>query len=85
MHDEKPQIVSITRQGQITIPQSIRKAFGIKNSVKAVVWKTGDKIIVEPKQNFWSLPGSLRSKIKLTDRQLRKAREDFAKKWPRHD
>ncbi|MBI4050767.1 MAG: AbrB/MazE/SpoVT family DNA-binding domain-containing protein [Candidatus Doudnabacteria bacterium] len=81
MHGKQPQIVSITRQGQVTIPQNIRRAFGIKTGVKAVIWRTGDKIVVEPKQNFWSLAGSLKTKIKLSDRQLKKARLSFAKKW----
>lgn len=84
MHKKKPQIVSITSQGQITIPQSIRRAFGIKNAVKAVIWKNGGKIVVEPRQNFWSLAGSLHSRIKLSDQQLKKSRQAFARQWPRN-
>ncbi len=76
-------IVSITSQGQLTIPKSIRKAFGIKRSTKVVIKKMGNKIIIEPKSDFWSLAGSLSSKIKLSDSELRKARKEFSKSWSR--
>lgn len=76
-------IVSITSQGQLTIPKSIRKSFGIKRSTKAVIKRMGNKIIVEPKSDFWSLAGSLSSKIKLSDSELRKARKEFSKSWSR--
>ncbi len=85
MHDKQSQIVSITSQGQITIPQTIRRAFGIKKAAKALISKAGDKIIVEPRQNFWSLPGALRSRVKLSDKQLEKAHQSFAKHWGRND
>lgn len=78
------QVVSITSQGQLTIPKSLRKSFGIKGSVKAVVRKKGKTILVEPKNNFWSLSGSLKSKVKLTDKQLKKTREAFSQQWAKH-
>ncbi len=75
------QAVSITSQGQLTIPKSIRDSFGIHGMVKAFIKKEGNKIIVEPKTDFWSLPGSLKSEISLSDKELKKARQDFSKKW----
>ena len=75
------QIVSITTQGQLTIPKGMRKAFKIKGSIKATIHKQGNLIIVEPKQEFWSLAGSLKSKVKLSDKQLKEAREAFSKDW----
>lgn len=77
------QLVSITSQGQLTIPKSMFAAFGIKKGAKAMVRKRGDTIIVEPKKDFWSLPGSLKSKVRLSDAQLRAARADFEKSWAR--
>lgn len=77
------QLVSITSQGQLTIPKSMLAAFGIKRGAKAMVRKQGNTIIVEPKKDFWSLAGSLKSSVKLSDKQLRQAREQFAKEWPR--
>lgn len=76
-------IVSITSQGQLTIPMSIRRSFGIKGSTKAIVRKEDNLIVVEPKKDFWSLEGSLASEVKLSDKELQEARESFSKNWPR--
>ena len=74
-------VVSITSQGQLTIPKFIREAFGIKGAVKAVIEVKNNKIIVKPKNDFWSLEGALTSKVKLSDDQLKKARQTFSKNW----
>lgn len=76
-------IVSITSQGQLTIPVDIRKLFNIKGAVKASIKKEGNVIIVEPKKDFWTLEGLLSSEIKLSDEELKKARESFSKIWPK--
>ena len=78
------QAVSITSQGQLTIPKAIRDAFGIHDMVKAFIKKEGNKIVVEPKTDFWSLSGSLESKISLTDKDLKKARQAFSNKWAKN-
>ena len=74
-------IVSITDQGQISIPISIRESLGIMGRTKAVLEKKGGRMIIKPTKGFWSLPGSLKSKIKLTDKQLRQARKAFETDW----
>jgi AbrB family looped-hinge helix DNA binding protein len=74
-------VVTITRQGQLTIPAAIRKHFRISGSTKATVKMKGNVIVVEPKGDFWSLPGTLSSSIRLSDRELKHARETFSKKW----
>lgn len=76
-------IVSITSQGQLTIPVAIRKSFGIKGSVKAVIRRIDNVIVVEPRKDFWSLRGSLTSEVKLSDKELQEARESFSKNWPK--
>jgi len=60
---------------------SIRRSFGIKGSVKAIIRKEKNLIIVEPKKDFWSLEGSLASDVKLSDKELKEARESFSKNW----
>lgn len=80
----KTQIVSITTQGQLTIPKTIREDFGILGSTKALISKENGSILVRPKKSFWSLAGSLKSDIKLTDEQLKKARKGFTSIWPRN-
>jgi AbrB family looped-hinge helix DNA binding protein len=74
-------VVSITSQGQLTIPKAIRKALGITGPVKATVRLEGDTLVVEPKADFWALSGSLKSGVKLSDAQLRRARDKFSDDW----
>lgn len=76
-------VVSITSQGQLTIPSAIRKSLGIKSQTKAVVAVKGKQLVVTPKDDFWSLGGSLRSPVSLSDSELQKARAAFQKQWPR--
>lgn len=79
------QVVSITSQGQLTIPKNILRHFGINSATKAVVKMQKGVIMVEPKNDFWALAGSLKSDIKLSDSQLRKARDQFSQKWTNHE
>ena len=79
----KEKIVSITSQGQLTIPKPILRKFGIIKGAKAIIKQVGNEIVVQPKKSFWDLGGSLGGKIKLSDAQLRTARNDFEKHWAR--
>jgi AbrB family looped-hinge helix DNA binding protein len=74
-------IVSITSQGQITIPKAILRTFGIRGATKAAIKQVGKTIIIEPRKDFWSLESSLVSKVKLSDAELKKARQIFSRKW----
>jgi AbrB family looped-hinge helix DNA binding protein len=74
-------IISITRLGQLTIPSKIRKDLGIYDQMQAEVEVVNDALIIRPKTDFWSLPGSLSSNIHLTDEELRKARDTFESSW----
>ena len=51
--------VSITSQGQISIPSKIRKELGIEKNSKALVSIEKGKMVVEPIADFMSLKGSL--------------------------
>ncbi|OGV95600.1 hypothetical protein A2W24_06910 [Microgenomates group bacterium RBG_16_45_19] len=75
------QIVSITDQGQLTIPKQILGHFGIKRRVKAIIELQDKTIIVRPKRDFWDLGGALTGKIRLTDKQLKQARVKFTQDW----
>lgn len=75
------QVVSITSQGQLTIPKDFREILGITSQTKAEIKIDKDELIVKPKKDFWALGGSLKSKIRLTDRQLRQARKAFETSW----
>ena len=76
-------IVSITSRGQVSLPRQLLKEFGIVGHSKAYVRKVGKSIVVEPRKGFVSLSGSLRSRVRLTDAALKKARRSFSKDWPR--
>jgi len=58
------------------------KRFNIEESSKAIIEQVGDTIVVRPKKDFWQLAGSLKSRVKLSDEQLRQARNAFSTKWP---
>ncbi|KKT35615.1 MAG: hypothetical protein UW24_C0006G0025 [Parcubacteria group bacterium GW2011_GWA2_44_12] len=74
-------IATITSQGQLTIPKAVRKLFSISGATKARIRVQDKRIVVEPKADFWSLSGVLKSSVSLTDEKLKKARGAFAKRW----
>jgi bifunctional DNA-binding transcriptional regulator/antitoxin component of YhaV-PrlF toxin-antitoxin module len=58
------QVVSITSQGQITIPASFRRFLGLDQYPKAVVSTNKNQLIIEPIPDVLSLAGTLFSKAK---------------------
>lgn len=56
------QIVSITSQGQITIPAVFRRLLGLDQYRKASVSAVDNKIVVEPIPDLMSLAGSLKDR-----------------------
>jgi len=59
-----PALVTITSQGQITIPAEFRRKLGLNESKKAVVAIEDNKLIIEPIPDLLSLEGSLQHKAK---------------------
>ena len=55
-------IVSITSQGQISIPVDIRRALGFDKQRKAVVRQEGEKLVVEPVKDLLELQGVFKHK-----------------------
>ncbi len=56
------QIVTITSQGQVTVPAKLRRALGLDKVKKAIVYQQKDKIIMEPVHSITQLAGILKSK-----------------------
>lgn len=54
--------VSITSQGQISIPASLRRKLGLNISTKALVSEKDGKVIIEPIKDLLELGGSLETK-----------------------
>lgn len=70
-------VVTITSQGQISIPAKIRRESGLDKTRRAYVTSRNGKIIVEPVKDFLELGGTFKTKIKATPRQIRKAFEEY--------
>ena len=56
--------ISVTSQGQISIPVNIQRKLGFKRNGKATIRVEGRSVIVEPVLDFMSLKGSLQSNRK---------------------
>ncbi|MCX7589818.1 MAG: AbrB/MazE/SpoVT family DNA-binding domain-containing protein [Patescibacteria group bacterium] len=56
------QIVTITSQGQITLPASIRRLFKLDKYKKALVKTYSNKIVVEPLDDITNLAGLFKKK-----------------------
>ena len=71
----------VTVKGQIVIPASLRRKYGIKNGTKIIVTDIGDAIILKPvtEQYLRNLQGSLKGKgglkVLLDERHKDKERE----------
>lgn len=70
-------IVSITSQGQITIPAKLRRNLGLKKKGRALVRSEEGKIIIEPVKDILELAGSLNYLTNKKRYNPRKAREMF--------
>lgn len=63
--------VSITSQGQISIPSKIRQELGLSKRKKALVSIENGKMVVEPVRDFLELAGSLKTDKKpLSNQEL---------------
>ena len=60
--------VSITSQGQVTLPVEIRREWGLSPGDKVQFTKSGSEVNVTPSRDFLSLEGSLRKKVKKKER-----------------
>ncbi|GEM_PF-569619 len=54
--------VTITSQGQISIPATLRKELNLSTKDKALVKREGQRIVIEPIPDLLSLKGSLSHK-----------------------
>ncbi len=68
--------VTITSQGQITIPIDIRRALGLEKAGKAVVREDAGKMVVEPVPDILSFYGVFASKKRGSRVAERRAFED---------
>lgn len=63
--------VTITSQGQLSIPAKIRKELGFLRTNKAILSVQNGRVIIEPTKDFLELAGSLKTlKKSLSNQQL---------------
>ena len=77
--------VSITSQGQISIPVKMRRIFNLQSTNKATVVSTDDGILIKPVVDFLKLSGSFTTKKKpLTSSMIHESfSESMAKRKAR--
>lgn len=63
--------VSITSQGQISIPASVRRAIGLSLYDKALLTVQGNRVVIEPKKDLLKMKGFLKTNKKpLSSKEL---------------
>lgn len=65
--------VTITSQGQISIPIRLRRKLGLDKTRKALISEKEGKLMIEPVRDLLDLQGSLKTNLKFTPRQVREA------------
>lgn len=69
--------VSITSQGQISIPAKIRRELGFSKKSRATVTVEKGKMVVEPAKDILELKGVFKSRKKYDPRKARKMFEEY--------
>lgn len=69
--------VTITSQGQISIPAKFRHELGLDKSKQALVSMEDEKIIIEPIKDFLELEGAFKTKIKISSKMARQKFEEY--------
>ncbi len=78
--------VTVTSQGQISLPAKVRRSLGFTKTNKAILTVQSGKVTIEPVKDFLELGGSLKtSKKPLSNKELhdfvaQSIAKDYAKK-----
>ena len=81
--------ISITSQGQISIPAKIRRELGFSKNSKAIVFKEKGRVVIEPIKDLLEMKGSLKtnkkplSNDKLHEVVARAFADEYAEKLKR--
>jgi AbrB family looped-hinge helix DNA binding protein len=71
-------VVTVTRRGQTTIPQRIRKQYGIKEGDRLIVEATENGILFKPVPNILDMIGidAAYATVEQVDKMIDKLREE---------
>jgi len=67
--------VSITSQGQISIPAKLRKKLGLDKKNQALISESEGRLIIEPVKDVLELEGTFQTNIKAGPKEIREAFE----------
>ncbi|PIU33078.1 hypothetical protein COY29_00185 [Candidatus Woesebacteria bacterium CG_4_10_14_0_2_um_filter_39_14] len=71
-------IVSITSQGQISIPSRLRRLYGLNKFKKVLIYSAGEnRLIIEPVKDLLLLKGALKSARKISAKKVRAEFEKY--------
>jgi len=71
-------IVSITSQGQISIPSRLRRLYGLNKFKKVLIYSAGEnRLIIEPVKDLLLLKGALKSARKISTKKVRAEFEKY--------
>ena len=70
------QYVTITSQGQVSIPADLRRKLGFEKTRKATIRADGDALILEPVKDILELQGVFKTKKRIPWRVIRKGLDD---------
>lgn len=68
--------VTITSQGQITIPSKLRQKLNLRKNSLALVQEKDKKLIIEPVPDILELRGIFKSKKKIPWKKIRQQLDD---------
>lgn len=75
------QTSTVTQKGQVTIPVSVRRRWGLKPQQRVAFVKKGDSVEIRPMVDFFALRGSVKTRKKYSDQKADRAlRKHFSKK-----
>ena len=76
-------VSTITKKGQVTIPVSIRREWGLFPEQRVVFIKRRDsKVEIRPATDFFSLRGSIRTRSRYSDKKANRVlRQYFSKDY----
>lgn len=69
--------VTITSQGQISIPAPIRRKLGLDKLKKAVVTEKNGGFLIEPIQDLLDLKGSLKTDVNISSSEIRQGFKEY--------
>lgn len=69
--------VSITSQGQISIPAPLRRKLGLDKYPKAQVKEEKGKIVIEPIRDLLEFRGFIKTKGRVSAKKIREAFGDY--------